>query len=313
MILDSNLISIDRQWISFNSPNNEMPFIITGVPIPLTGFKNPGRQGPIQVCIFVSESVNWGIRFNIYQSNSPDGPWKRCATRTVHAPRRGRFLAWRFLPRSVKKQWIYFEAVTDPENKEWPELPNASTEEEVIQGTQVFAAVTIEDLRWYEDGMFIDWRGTSSGTTTTPDTETPPESLPEIEESEEDGVRLLVIKPATEEEEEDEEIEDFEVEELEEEEEEEEHEELEEKEECAESSGVYRGLVITKSEAEGSDSDESIEELEVEDSCQRPFGWYILCNGWICEDTICGTIIMGECPWLCLDNSYVCCSGSCGT
>jgi len=369
MILDSNLISINRQWISRNSPNNEIPFIITGIPVPLTGFKNPGRQGPIQVCIFISESVSWHIHFSIYHSNSPDGPWKRCATRTVHAPKRGRFLAWRFLPRSVKKQWLYFEAIVDPEDREWPELPNTPAPPE-IQTVQVFAAITIEDLRWYEDGLFIDWHSGTSDVIRPPEGETPPEDLPEIEESEEDGIRLLIIMPSTGEEEEDEEIEDFEVEEtghpdedveqdeLEEDEIEEtsyrtlvitcaasgaedsgeiedfeveetghpdedvEQNELEEEDECSESSGVYRGLVIGKSEAEGGDdSSESVEELESDETPEFPkeYGeeWYVLRCGYICGNTIgtCsdGYIQIGTCPWLCLDNSYVCNSGSCGS
>jgi len=409
MILDSNLISINRQWISRNSPNNEIPFIITGIPVPLTGFKNPGRQGPIQVCIFISESVSWHIHFSIYHSNSPDGPWKRCATRTVHAPKRGRFLAWRFLPRSVKKQWLYFEAIVDPEDREWPELPNTPAPPE-IQTVQVFAAITIEDLRWYEDGLFIDWHSGTSDVIRPPEGETPPEDLPEIEESEEGGVRLLIIMPSTGEEEEDEEIEDFEGEEPEEAEEGElteeeteetsyrtlvitcaaggtedsgdiedfeveetghpdedieqneleeddteetsyrtlvitcaaggtedsgdiedfeveetghpdedvEQNELEEEGEYSESSGVYRGLVIGKSEAEGGDdSSGDIEGFECEDSGKRGDEWWILCCGYICKDTIgtCedGYIQLGSCPWLCLDNSYVCNSGSCGS
>jgi len=361
MILDSNLISINRQYLSTTST-------VTGIPVPLTGFKNPGRQGPIQVCIFISESVSWDIRFNIYQSNSPDGPWKRCATQTVHAPKRGRFLAWRFLPRSVKKQWIYFEAVTE----EWG-----------LQTVQVFAAITIEDLRWYEDGLFIDWRGGTSGIIRPSEGETPPEDLPEIEESEEaeegeleeddteeTSYRTLVITCAASGTEDSGEIEDFEVEEtgypdedieqneLEEEDTEEtsyrtlvitcaaggtedsgdiedfeveetgypdediEQNELEEGDECTESSGVYRGLVIGKSEAEGGDdSSESVEELESDETPEFPkeYGeeWYILCCGYICGDTIdtCGDgyIQMGSCPWLCLDNSYVCNSGSCGS
>ncbi|MCD7890192.1 MAG: hypothetical protein LUG23_09845, partial [Oscillospiraceae bacterium] len=208
----------------------------------------------------------------------------------------------------MKKQWIYFEAVIVPEDEEWPELPNISTEEEVIQSTQVFAAITIEDLRWYEDGMFIDWRGASSSTT-TPDTETPPESLPEIENSEENGVRLLVIMPATEGGEDSEEVEGFEAEEL----EEREEGELEE-EEDTESSGVYRGLVIGKSETAGEDdSNDCVENLEMEGVCYNGGDWYALCNGYICGDTISSTIQMGTCPWLCLDSSYVCCSGSCGS
>jgi len=311
MILDSNLISIDRQYLSTTST-------VTGIPVPLTGFKDPGRQGPIQVCIFISESVSWDIRFNIYQSNSPDGPWKRCATRTVHVPKRGRFLAWRFLPRSVKKQWLYFEAIVDPEDREWPELPNTPAPPE-IQTVQVFAAITIEDLRWYEDGLFIDWHSGTSDVIRPPEGETPPEDLPEIEESEEGGVRLLIIMPSTGEEEEDEEIEDFEVEETGHPDEDVEQNELEEEGEYSESSGVYRGLVIGKSEAEGGDDKEEVEGFEcVCDEDLKPHGkWWILCCGYICGDTIgtCGDgyIQMGSCPWLCLHNSYVCNSGSCGS
>jgi len=306
MILDSNLISIDRQYLSTTST-------VTGIPVPLTGFKNPGRQGPIQVCIFISESVSWDIRFNIYQSNSPDGPWKRCATQTVHAPKRGRFLAWRFLPRSVKKQWIYFEAVTE----EWG-----------LQTVQVFAAITIEDLRWHEDDLFIDWRGGTSGIIRPSEGETPPEDLPEIEESEEaeegeleeddteeTSYRTLVITCAASGTGDSGEIEDFEVEETGYPDEDVEQNELEEEDECSESSGVYRGLVIGKSEAEGGDDNsESVEGFECE---ERRGEWYILCCGYICEDTIgtCndGYIQIGTCPWLCLDNSYVCNSGVCGS
>jgi len=113
MIIDSNLVLIDHLTEEeIGSAGQNMSRAV-----PLTSFLEPGRQGPIPIVVQLSDGLvdSETITFTLFQgdteaeannSSSEDG-WEEIGTFTASGPmKKGCRIGWRFLPRSVTKQWL---------------------------------------------------------------------------------------------------------------------------------------------------------------------------------------------------------------
>jgi len=153
MIIDSNLVLIDhltKEEIGEAGQNMSRA-------VPLTSFLEPGRQGPIPIVVQLSDGLlgEEAITFKLFQgdteaeannSSSEDG-WEEIGTFTASGPmKKGCRSGWRFLPRSVTKQWLRLQ-VGDSSD---------STGSHKATDLTVFAAVVREDLFEYDKLLYIN-------------------------------------------------------------------------------------------------------------------------------------------------------------
>lgn len=92
--------------------------------VPLTGFLEPGRQGPIPISIIINDATSApsSLTFKLYQYDAAYGgeeEGEEVAEFKVEKDQivKGARIGWRFLPRSVTKNWLGlgFEAEADAE------------------------------------------------------------------------------------------------------------------------------------------------------------------------------------------------------
>jgi len=154
MIIDSNLVLIDH--LTEDEIGNAGQNMSRAVP--LTSFLEPGRQGPIPIVVQLSDGLvdNETITFTLFQgdteaeannsSSSEDG-WEEIGTFTASGPmKKGCRIGWRFLPRSVTKQWLRLQV---------GDTSDTSGSHKATDLT-VFAAVVREDLFEYDKLLYIN-------------------------------------------------------------------------------------------------------------------------------------------------------------
>jgi len=93
--------------------------------VPLTGFLEPGRQGPIPISIIINDATSApkSLTFKLYQYDAAykeeEEEEEEIAEFKVEKDQivKGARIGWRFLPRSVTKNWLGlgFEAEADAE------------------------------------------------------------------------------------------------------------------------------------------------------------------------------------------------------
>jgi len=153
MIIDSNLVLIDHLTeTEIGSAGQNMSRAV-----PLTSFLEPGRQGPIPIVVQLSDGLlsEETITFKLFQgdteaeannSSSEDG-WEEIGTFTASGPmKKGCRIGWRFLPRSVTKQWLRLQVGATGE----------SGGNHKATDLTVFAAVVREDLFEYDKLLYIN-------------------------------------------------------------------------------------------------------------------------------------------------------------
>jgi len=153
MIIDSNLVLIDHLTEEeIGSAGQNMSRAV-----PLTSFLEPGRQGPIPIVVQLSDGLvdSETITFKLFQgdteaeannSSSEDG-WEEIGTFTASGPmKKGCRIGWRFLPRSVTKQWLRLQV---------GDTSDTSGSHKATDLT-VFAAVVREDLFEYDKLLYIN-------------------------------------------------------------------------------------------------------------------------------------------------------------
>jgi len=154
MIIDSNLVLIDhltKDEIGDAGQNMSRA-------VPLTSFLEPGRQGPIPIVVQLSDGLlsEETITFKLFQgdeyaeaetSSSGSGDdWEEIGTFTAKGPmKKGCRIGWRFLPRSVTKQWLRLAIDGD-----------SDTKDHEADNLNVFAAVVREDLFEYDKLLYIN-------------------------------------------------------------------------------------------------------------------------------------------------------------
>ena len=153
MIIDSNLVLIDHlteDEIGSAGQN-------TSRAVPLTSFLEPGRQGPIPIVVQLSDGLVEGetITFTLFQgdteaeaeTSSNGSGWEEIGTFTATGPmKKGCRIGWRFLPRSVTKQWLRLRV---------GDTSDTSGSHKATDLT-VFAAVVREDLFEYDKLLYIN-------------------------------------------------------------------------------------------------------------------------------------------------------------
>jgi len=156
MIIDSNLVLIDhltKEEIGEAGQNMSRA-------VPLTSFLEPGRQGPIPIVVQLSDGLlgSETITFKLFQgdteaeaeadtSSSSSSGWEEIGTFTATGPmKKGCRIGWRFLPRSVTKQWLRLQVGATGE----------SGGNHKATDLTVFAAVVREDLFEYDKLLYIN-------------------------------------------------------------------------------------------------------------------------------------------------------------
>jgi len=155
MIIDSNLVLIDH--LTETEIGNAGQNMSRAVP--LTSFLEPGRQGPIPIVVQLSDGLlsEETITFKLFQgdeyaeaetSSSGSGDdWEEIGTFTAKGPmKKGCRIGWRFLPRSVTKQWLRLQVGATGE----------SGGNHKATDLTVFAAVVREDLFEYDKLLYIN-------------------------------------------------------------------------------------------------------------------------------------------------------------
>ncbi|MCD7890187.1 MAG: hypothetical protein LUG23_09820 [Oscillospiraceae bacterium] len=156
MIIDSNLVLIDH--LSKNEIGDTGENMSRAVP--LTSFLEPGRQGPIPIVVQLSDGLldSETITFKLYQGDeyaeaeagaetNTDG-WEEIGTFTASGPmKKGCRIGWRFLPRSVTKQWLRLQV---------GDSNDSSDSNHKATDLTVFAAVVREDLFEYDKLLYIN-------------------------------------------------------------------------------------------------------------------------------------------------------------
>lgn len=154
MIIDSNLVLIDHLTkTEIGEAGQNMSRAV-----PLTSFLEPGRQGPIPIVVQLSDGLlsDETITFKLYQgdteadaetNSSSSSGWEEIGTFTATGPmKKGCRIGWRFLPRSVTKQWLRLQ-VGDSSDSNGNHKATDLT---------VFAAVVREDLFEYDKLLYIN-------------------------------------------------------------------------------------------------------------------------------------------------------------
>lgn len=170
MIIDSNLVLIDhltKGEIGDKGDNMSRA-------VPLTSFLEPGRQGPIPIVVQLSDGLldSETITFKLYQGDEyaeakkeeeEDG-WEEIGTFTASGPmKKGCRIGWRFLPRSVTKQWLRLRVGDGSDNTDSDHKATDLT---------VFAAIVREDLFEYDKLLYInagrnEWEAKEAAMSTT--------------------------------------------------------------------------------------------------------------------------------------------------
>jgi len=155
MIIDSNLVLIDHLTeAEIGSAGQNMSRAV-----PLTSFLEPGRQGPIPIVVQLSDGLveEETITFKLFQgdteaeaeksSSGSENDWEEIGTFTATGPmKKGCRIGWRFLPRSVTKQWLRLRV---------GDTSDTSGSHKATDLT-VFAAVVREDLFEYDKLLYIN-------------------------------------------------------------------------------------------------------------------------------------------------------------
>jgi len=155
MIIDSNLVLIDHLTeTEIGSAGQNMSRAV-----PLTSFLEPGRQGPIPIVVQLSDGLlsEETITFKLFQgdeyaeaetnSSGSEADWEEIGTFTASGPmKKGCRIGWRFLPRSVTKQWLRLQV---------GDTSDTSGSHKATDLT-VFAAVVREDLFEYDKLLYIN-------------------------------------------------------------------------------------------------------------------------------------------------------------
>jgi len=154
MIIDSNLVLIDHLTeTEIGSAGQNMSRAV-----PLTSFLEPGRQGPIPIVVQLSDGLlsEETITFKLFQgdteaeannSSGSEADWEEIGTFTATGPmKKGCRIGWRFLPRSVTKQWLRLQV---------GDTSDTSGSHKATDLT-VFAAVVREDLFEYDKLLYIN-------------------------------------------------------------------------------------------------------------------------------------------------------------
>jgi len=151
MIIDSNLVLMDHVT------SDDLAKDCMSRAVPLTSFLEPGRQGPIPIVVQLSDGLldEETITFKLFQgdeyaeaetSSSSDDGWEEIGTFTATGPmKKGCRIGWRFLPRSVTKQWLRLAIDGD-----------SGTKDHEADNLNVFAAVVREDLFEYDKLLYIN-------------------------------------------------------------------------------------------------------------------------------------------------------------
>lgn len=122
--------------------------------VPLTGFLEPGRQGPIPISIIINDATSApsSLTFKLYQYDAAYGEeeeGEEVAEFKVEKDQivKGARIGWRFLPRSVTKNWLGlgFEAEADAEDGDGDGADFTFT-----------AAIVREDLFDYSPDLLIN-------------------------------------------------------------------------------------------------------------------------------------------------------------
>jgi len=157
MIIDSNLVLIDHLTkTEIGEAGQNMSRAV-----PLTSFLEPGRQGPIPIVVQLSDGLlkDETITFKLFQgdteaeaetetSSSSSSDWEEIGTFTATGPmKKGCRIGWRFLPRSVTKQWLRLQVGATHDNQGSGHKATDLT---------VFAAVVREDLFEYDKLLYIN-------------------------------------------------------------------------------------------------------------------------------------------------------------
>jgi len=155
MIIDSNLVLIDHLTkTEIGEAGQNMSRAV-----PLTSFLEPGRQGPIPIVVQLSDGLlsEETITFKLFQgdeyadaetSNSSSNDWEEIGTFTASGPmKKGCRIGWRFLPRSVTKQWLRLQVGDSSDNQ---------GDGHKADNLNVFAAVVREDLFEYDKLLYIN-------------------------------------------------------------------------------------------------------------------------------------------------------------
>jgi len=156
MIIDSNLVLIDhltKEEIGEAGENMSRA-------VPLTSFLEPGRQGPIPIVVQLSDGLlsEETITFKLFQgdeyaeaetSSSGSGDdWEEIGTFTAKGPmKKGCRIGWRFLPRSVTKQWLRLQV---------GDSSDSQGDSHKATDLNVFAAIVREDLFEYDKLLYIN-------------------------------------------------------------------------------------------------------------------------------------------------------------
>jgi len=154
MIIDSNLVLIDHLTkTEIGEAGQNMSRAV-----PLTSFLEPGRQGPIPIVVQLSDGLvdSETITFKLFQgdteaeannSSGSEADWEEIGTFTASGPmKKGCRIGWRFLPRSVTKQWLRLQV---------GDTSDTSGSHKATDLT-VFAAVVREDLFEYDKLLYIN-------------------------------------------------------------------------------------------------------------------------------------------------------------
>jgi len=173
MIIDSNLVLIDhltKEEIGEAGQNMSRA-------VPLTSFLEPGRQGPIPIVVQLSDGLVEGetITFKLFQGDADadaetnanaGADWEEISSVTASGPmKKGCRIGWRFLPRSVTKQWLRLQVGDTNDNQGSGHKATDLT---------VFAAVVREDLFEYDKLLYInagrnEWEAKEAALSTTQD------------------------------------------------------------------------------------------------------------------------------------------------
>lgn len=124
--------------------------------VPLTGFLEPGRQGPIPISIIINDATSApsSLTFKLYQYDAAykeeeEEEGEEIAEFKVEKDQivKGARIGWRFLPRSVTKNWLGlgFEAEAEAEDEAEAEADFTFT-----------AAIVREDLFDYSPDLLIN-------------------------------------------------------------------------------------------------------------------------------------------------------------
>lgn len=138
MLIDSNAILWEDKKTAIATGN--------GNPVGLTSLHNPGRAEAVNISLRLQEDLAGAtsVALKLQESDAKDGTFTDVAGMALTLPaaefKRGAKTPWRFLPKSVNKQWLRL-AVT-------------------VTGTattgKMFCAIVREDDQPYEPGLYLN-------------------------------------------------------------------------------------------------------------------------------------------------------------